>query len=139
MVRLQKNLSYLAGLADKERKPTQPSQSHPVFLKAPTLNTNIKLRQTQTQDGSDPKMEAPDREETSKYIGELYKKLQALFPDVDPNREPSSIRPSAQGPNTGQTGSQTPGHSSPVPGKQATPTLAASAPPQLMPMGAAAS
>ncbi|KAI1814307.1 hypothetical protein GGS20DRAFT_548928 [Poronia punctata] len=139
MRRLQTNLSYLAGLADKERKPTQPSQPYPVYLKAPTLNTNVKLRQVQAQEGGDTKPEALDREETAKYIGELYKKLQALFPDVDPNKEPNSVRSSAQGLNATQAGTQTPGQASPVPGKQSTPTLATSAPPQLMAMGTPAS
>ncbi|KAI0390967.1 hypothetical protein F5Y17DRAFT_442492 [Xylariaceae sp. FL0594] len=137
MRRLQTNLSYLAALADKERKPAQQSQPHPLYLKAPTLNTNVRLRQA--QDGSEAKTDAPDREETAKYLAELYKKLQALFPDVDPNKEPGNTRPPGQGPNMNQSGSQTPGHASPVPGKQPTPTPATSAPPHFIAMGAPAS
>ncbi|KAI0555506.1 hypothetical protein F4679DRAFT_172792 [Xylaria curta] len=133
MRRLQTNLAYLAGLADKERKPTQPSQPYPAFLKPPPLNTGIKLRQ-QAQDGNEVKTDNTDREETAKYIGELYRKLQSLFPDIDPNKEPG-IRPSAQAVNSTQSGTQTPSQASPVPGKQPTPTLATSAPPQVMTMG----
>ncbi|KAI0457806.1 hypothetical protein F5B21DRAFT_463283 [Xylaria acuta] len=134
MRRLQTNLAYLAGLADKERKPTQPSQPYPAFLKPPPLNTSVKLRQVQAQDGNEVKPDTIDREETAKYIGELYRRLQALFPDIDPNKEPS-IRPPAQAPNSTQSGTQTPSQASPVPGKQPTPTLATSAPPQPLTMG----
>jgi hypothetical protein len=133
MRRLQTNLAYLAGLADKERKPTQPSTPYPAYLKAPILNTGIKLRQVQAQDGSEVKTSIPDREDTAKYIGELYKRLQALFPDIDPNKEPG-VRPAAQAPNATQSGSQTPGQASPVPGKQPTPTPATTAPLQPMSM-----
>ncbi|KAI8635211.1 hypothetical protein F5Y19DRAFT_4047 [Xylariaceae sp. FL1651] len=140
MRRLQTNLAYLAALADKEKRPAQP---YPAYLKAPTLNTSIKLRQPQAPDGTENKTEIPDREETVKYIGELYKKLQALYPGIDPNKEPNfqisgSGRPAAQAPNSTQSGSQTPGQASPVPGKQPTPTLASSAPPQSMMSGVTA-
>ncbi|KAJ2981048.1 hypothetical protein NUW58_g6786 [Xylaria curta] len=137
-VGLQTNLAYLAGLAEKERKPTQPSQACPAYLKPPPLNTSIQLRQVQAQDGNEVKSDNIDREETAKYIVELYKRLQALFPDVDPNKEPS-IRPPAQAPNSTQSGTQTPSQASPVPGKQATPTLTTSAPPQPTTMGVPAS
>ncbi|KAI1277546.1 hypothetical protein F5Y07DRAFT_89555 [Xylaria sp. FL0933] len=138
MRRLQTNLGYLAGLADKERKPTQPSPPYPVYLKPPPLNISIKLRQVQSQDGGEVKTDIIDREETTKYIGELYKKLQALFPDIDPNKEPS-FRPTAPALNSAQSGSQTPGQASPVPGKQSTPTLSTSAPPQTTTTGISAS
>ncbi|KAJ8125687.1 hypothetical protein O1611_g7952 [Lasiodiplodia mahajangana] len=138
MRRLQTNLAYLAGLADGERKPTRPSQPYPAYLKPPPLDTSIKLRQVQTQDGEEAKTDIIDREETAKYIGELYRRLQALFPDIDPNKEPT-IRPPAQAPNSVQSGAQTPGQASPVPGKQPTPTLATSAPPQPMTTGVTAS
>ncbi|KAI0516729.1 hypothetical protein F5B22DRAFT_606303 [Xylaria bambusicola] len=134
MRRLQTNLAYLAGLADKERKPTQPSQQFPAYLKPPPLNASIKLRQVQTQEGGEVKTDMIDREETIKYIGELYKKLQALFPEMDPNKEPGA-RPTAQAINSTQSGSQTPGQASPVPGKQSTPIMTTSAPPQLMNTG----
>ncbi|TGJ78550.1 hypothetical protein E0Z10_g10211, partial [Xylaria hypoxylon] len=137
-IQLQTNLAYLAGLADKERKPTQPSQPYPAYLKPPPLNTSIKLRQVQAQEGSEAKTVSIDREETTKYIGELYRRLQALYPDIDPNKEPS-MRPTTQALNSTQSGSQTPGQASPVPGKQSTPTLPTSAPPQPAPMGVPAS
>ncbi|KAJ3576312.1 hypothetical protein NPX13_g3739 [Xylaria arbuscula] len=128
MRRLQTNLAYLAGLADKERKPGQPTQAYPAYLKPPPLNTSIKLRQVQTQEGGEVKTDIIDRDETIKYMGELYKRLQALFPELDPNKEPG-VR-NVQAINSTQSGSQTPGQASPVPGKQSTPTLANSAPPQ---------
>jgi hypothetical protein len=134
MRRLQANLGYLAVLADKERKLTQPSPPYPVYLKAPPLNTSIKLRQVQAPDGSEVKTDVSDREDTAAYIGELYKKLQALFPDIDPNAEPS-LRPAGQAPNATKSGSQTPGQASPVPGKQQTPTLPNFPPPQPTTMG----
>lgn len=137
MRRLQTNLAYLAGMADKERKPTQPSQPYPAFLKPPPLNTSIKLRLAPAQEGGEAPIDIVDRDETVKYIGELYRRLQALFPDVDPNKEPG-FRPPAQAPSSAQSGVQTPGQASPVPGKQPTPTLATSAPPQPMAMGVSA-
>ncbi|KAI1177481.1 hypothetical protein F4777DRAFT_577042 [Nemania sp. FL0916] len=127
MRRLQTNLSYLAWLAEKEKRP-QASQPYIAYLQPPALNTSIKHRQVQAQDGNDAKTDPLDREDTAKYIGELYRKLQALFPDLDPNKEPN-IRPPALAPGSIQSGAQTPGQASPVPGKQQTPTLATSAPP----------
>ncbi|KAI1119443.1 hypothetical protein F5Y14DRAFT_3413 [Nemania sp. NC0429] len=138
MRRLGTNLSYLAGIADKERKPTQPLQPYPAYLKPPPLNTSIKLRQVQAQDGSEATTDITDREETAKYIGDLYKRLQALFPDIDPNKEPGARLP-AQAPSLTQSGAQTPGQASPVPGKQSTPTLPNSAPPQPTTTGVLAS
>jgi hypothetical protein len=58
----------------------------------------------------DGKLEpAPDREESDKTIKELYKKLQALFPGIDPKKEPAyqAPNPRAQGQvQQGQQGSQ---------------------------------
>ncbi|KAI0203794.1 hypothetical protein F4808DRAFT_415829 [Astrocystis sublimbata] len=125
MRRLQTNLAFLAGLADKERKPSQPAQPHPVFLKPPPLNASIKRKQAQMldQNGKDVMTDITDREETVKSLWDLYKKLQALYPDVDPNKEPG-VRPPGQAPGSAQSGTQTPSQASPVPGKQPTPTLA---------------
>ncbi|KAI2635449.1 hypothetical protein GGS21DRAFT_515902 [Xylaria nigripes] len=140
MRRLQTNLAYLAAIVDKPRKPPQISQLYPAFLKPPILNINMKTRKVLNEDGIEIEIGPSDREETAKYFAELYGKLQALFPELDPNKEPP-MRPFPQASHAAlmQSGSQTPGQSSPVPGKQATPTLASSAPPQPTTMGVSAS
>ncbi|KAI1462084.1 hypothetical protein F4805DRAFT_193423 [Annulohypoxylon moriforme] len=130
MRRLQSNLSYLAALADK--KGNVPAAPSPTYLKAPPLNTGVKLKMMVTPDGSESQ-EAPDRDETAKYIQELYKKLQGLYPGIDPNKEPAfPAPPGRQGmqmANMAKPGSRTPGQPSPVPGKQMTPKMMTSAPP----------
>ncbi|KAI1497311.1 hypothetical protein F5X99DRAFT_26827 [Biscogniauxia marginata] len=129
MRRLQTNLTYLAGLAD--RKGNVSSTPCPAYLQAPPLHMNVKLRQLQSADGPETKMEASEREETAKYMGDLYKKLQGLYPGVDPTKEPAFSMPTARpGAQASKPGSQTPGQASPVPGKQKTPKLANSGPPQ---------
>ncbi|KAI0482861.1 hypothetical protein GGR56DRAFT_211160 [Xylariaceae sp. FL0804] len=128
MRRISTNLSYLATLAD--RKSNTAAQPCPAYLKAPPLNTSIKLRQVQGPDSTEVASETTDREETAKYIAELYKKLQALYPGVDPNKEPPNAISSGRPINTSKTGSQTPGQASPVPGKQDTPILANAGTPQ---------
>lgn len=141
MRRLQANLAYLAALADKKSQGA-PSAS-PAFLKAPPLNTRAKLKPMPTQDGADntnspANNTASDREETSRYLQDLYKKLQALFPGVDPNKEPVMPGPGARagagavgggsGAGAGkqqqqqqQPGFQTPSQASPVPGNKQPP------------------
>ncbi|KAI1448182.1 hypothetical protein F5Y02DRAFT_337333 [Annulohypoxylon stygium] len=130
MRRLQSNLSYLAALADK--KGNVPAAPSPTYLRAPPLNTGIKLKMMVGPDGSESQ-EAPDRNETAKYIQELYKKLQGLYPGIDPNKEPVfPVPPQRQGTqpaNMMKPGPQTPGQPSPVPGRQMTPKMMASAPP----------
>ncbi|OTB15521.1 hypothetical protein K445DRAFT_108729 [Daldinia sp. EC12] len=129
MRRLQTNLTYLAALADKKGNVT--AGPCPSYLKPPPLNTSIKLRMMLGPDGSE-NQEAPDRGETAKYIQELYKKLQALYPGIDPNKEPTITGPggrqNAQHPNAAKPGPpRTPGQ--PSPGGQQTPKMATSAPP----------
>ncbi|KAI1409134.1 hypothetical protein F5Y13DRAFT_170871 [Hypoxylon sp. FL1857] len=135
MRRLQTNLTYLAALADKKGNVT--AAPCPTYLKAPPLNTSIKLKMIAAPDGSESQ-EAPDRTETAKYIQELYKKLQSLYPGIDPNKEPTfSVAPGRQGAqpaNMAKPGTRTPGQPSPIPGKQKTPKMATSAPPTGMNM-----
>ncbi|CAJ2502145.1 Uu.00g049980.m01.CDS01 [Anthostomella pinea] len=134
MRRLQSNLAYLAALADKKGGAAAPN---PAYLRAPTLNTSVKLRQMPGADENEVKAEAPTREETAKYMAELYSKLQGLYPGVDPSKEP--VFPATAGrPGAAKPGTQTPGQSSPVPGKQKTPKLASSAPQQQVATAAAA-
>lgn len=134
MRRLQANLAYLAALADKKSQGT-PSSS-PAFLKAPPLNTRAKLKPMpapDAADGTNPgqassnnNSTASDREETSRYLQDLYKKLQALFPGVDPNKEPMMPGPgnrTGPGPGPKQPGIQTPSQVSPVPGNKQPPLM----------------
>ncbi|KAI2618816.1 hypothetical protein GGR54DRAFT_143869 [Hypoxylon sp. NC1633] len=131
MRRLQTNLSYLAALADNKKRDVPPAPC-PTYLKAPPLNIRIKLRIAVGPDGVESQ-ETPDREETAKYLQDLYKKLQSLYPGIDPNKEPAYTAPPArQGTqimNAAKPGPQTPSQASPVPGKQKTPKMATSAPP----------
>ncbi|KAI0147605.1 hypothetical protein GGR57DRAFT_247964 [Xylariaceae sp. FL1272] len=133
MRRLQTNLTYLAALVDK--KPQAQVPPCPAYLKAPPLSTHIKMRQAPTADGVEHKMEPTDREETVRYLEGLYTQLQGLYPGIDPNKEPAFRmtggpgRAGAQGGTNSTPGTQTPGHTSPTPGQQPTPTMANSAPP----------
>ena len=128
MRRLQTNLAYLAALADKKGSTQLPPC--PAYLKAPPLHTKIKLRAMQGPDGTEGKAEPSDRDETAKYITELYLKLQGLYPDVDPNKEPTfQMSGNRQGTNTAKPGVQTPSQASPVPGNKQTPTMPAAATP----------
>lgn len=128
MRRLQTNLAYLAALADKKGSTQLPPC--PAYLKAPPLHTKIKLRAMQGPDGAEGKAEPSDRDETAKYITELYLKLQGLYPDVDPNKEPTfQMSGNRQGTNTAKPGAQTPSQASPVPGNKQTPTMTAAATP----------
>ncbi len=133
MRRLQANLGYLAALADRKAAQTPPS---PSYLTAPSLNLNLRLRfpLRPTDNPADKPIDPnPDRPDRDKCLKDLYKKLQALFPGIDPRKEtlpqaPNS-RPGApnqhpnQGTAKGQNGQVLGGHgsnhSSPAPGPQA--------------------
>jgi hypothetical protein len=117
MRRLQANLAYLAAIADRSHKPSSQIPPHPASISAPPLsplppktqikqspktspnqNPNIKTESTASSetangatngtpidlDAAGPE-EAEDRLETIKA---LYVRLQALFPGVDPKKEP---------------------------------------------------
>ncbi len=132
MRRLQTNLSYLAALTNRKDQ-TMPAPC-PAYLKAPPLNTNVQVRQTQGPDGAESKVDPLDREATAKYLQELYRKLQSLFPGIDPNKEPTmpvpGTRPGGQVINVPKPGSQTPSQASPISGSNKTPKMATSGPPQ---------
>lgn len=147
MRRLQLNLSCLAALADrKSKEPPNP------LVTPPPLNLNIKVRAPQTQ-ADEKQLPDPvaDRAERARLLRELYQKLQALFPHIDPNEELSNPmgvsnpnRPGMKGPN-GQPAAPGPGqvaggqgsnHGSPAPGAQLqrTPQMGNTpAPPMLQP------
>ncbi len=88
MRRLQANLAYLASIADRSHKPSSQIPSHPAFITAPTLTPKPStLAGSKKEDSENKEAEDPeeDRVETLK---QQYKQLQALFPDVDPKKEP---------------------------------------------------
>ncbi|KAK8118948.1 glutamine repeat protein-1 [Apiospora kogelbergensis] len=128
MRRLQTNLSYLAALADKKGALQAPPC--PMYLKPPPLHTKVKLRPMQNPDGAEAKPEASDRDETAKYMTDLYTKLQGLYPDIDPSKEPTYQVPANRSNNT-KPGVQTPSQASPVPGNKKTPTMTAAPAPQM--------
>ena len=133
MRRLNVNFAYMAPYAD--RRPAQPC---PAILTPPPLNLNIKLRAPQSTPG-EPTESMPDpnldRVERDKILKDLYKKLQALYPGIDPRKEYTSqganARPGQPGQQANQAmmkahqnvkgqmmGGQGSNHSSPAPGPQ---------------------
>ncbi|RTE82843.1 hypothetical protein BHE90_002620 [Fusarium euwallaceae] len=88
MRRLQANLSYMAALAD--RKPEVKVPPCPAYLSAPPLNLTLKLKAPALgPDGAENKIDpVADREERDKSIKDLYSRLQAAFPTIDPKKEP---------------------------------------------------
>lgn len=100
MRRLQGNLSYMAALAD--RKPEVKLPPCPPYLSAPPLNMALKLRAMPigAENSSVPIDPVADREERNKSIQDLYRRLQAVFPEHDPKNEPA-YRTSATGQKPG--------------------------------------
>jgi hypothetical protein len=104
MRRLQGNLTYLAALADRKVGQVPLCPAH---LMPPQLNLSVRMRSPRAQGTEssakstepDPEREekdrllTADREERDKLLKELYKKLQALFPGIDPRREPAFAIP----------------------------------------------
>lgn len=99
MRRLQGNLAYLAAIADRSHKPSSQIPAHPQIMSAPPLAPkNSQPKSPSTALSSDgPKKEEPEdkkhspedaEEDRGEIIKDLYKKLQALFPGVDPKKEP---------------------------------------------------
>ena len=97
MRRLQANLTYMATLAD--RKPDVKGPPCPAYLSPPPLNLALRLTaQPIAPEGVDyPLDPVADREQRDKSIRELYERLQQVFPDFDPKKEPAYGRlPGAQ-------------------------------------------
>ena len=107
MRRLQANLTYLAAIADRSHKPSSQIPPHPAIISAPQLsplrskikspksspkqNPNIKSESTASPKTSNGLIDAGGSEEPEDRgltIKTLYTKLQALFPGVDPKKEP---------------------------------------------------
>jgi len=98
MRRLQANLAYMATLAD--RKPDTKPSPCPAYLTAPNLTLSVKLRaQPIVPEGTDILIDSvTDREERDLAIKELYTRLQACFPGIDPTKEPAFRIPGMGGP-----------------------------------------
>src|SRR4051794_33011484 len=110
MPRLQGNLAYLAAIADRHHKPSDQIPSHPLVMSAPPLtprssnpntssspktsppsnptkaDTAQNIAKEEKKDSSIGQVDDVDRPERLK---ELYRKLQALFPGVDPKKDQS--------------------------------------------------
>jgi hypothetical protein len=136
MKRLQSNLAYLAAIADRSHKPSSQIPAHPAIMLAPS----IKPRTTNSVSSSSPKTEdradgmedkKPDTSDAERIetLKDYYKQLQALFPGVDPNKEPVLPQPNAaartqaqqmaaQQAQAQQMASQHGGQSNPMAGKQ---------------------
>lgn len=70
-------------------KPGIPRQPAPIILSAPPLNLKLKPRPLASAPDAETVDVGADREERDAYIRDLYKKLHALFPGMDPTKEPS--------------------------------------------------
>lgn len=91
MRRLQANLAYLAALADRKTVQVPPA---PAYLMPPPLNLSLKLRAPKSaSDGEVRKDPIADREERDKTLKDMYARLQAMFPGVDPKKEPTNQGP----------------------------------------------
>lgn len=102
MNRLKANLTYMAALAD--RKPDVKVPQSPAYLTPPNLNLTLKLRTP--AENPDAKADPADRESRAQAIKDLYSRLQAAFPGVDPKKEPP---PRPQGPGGQKPGNHMPG------------------------------
>jgi hypothetical protein len=98
MKRLQSNLAYLAAIADRSHKPSSQIPAHPAMMLPPP----IKLRATNINPTSSPNSDDKEEGDTKKpetnaerieSLKDYYKQLQALFPGVDPNKEPPIPQP----------------------------------------------
>lgn len=117
MRRLQANLSYMATMAD--RKPETKLPPCPAYLTAPNLTLSVKLRaQPIVPEGGDFKIDSvTDREERDLAIKELYGRLAACYPGIDPSKEPAFRQP-GMGQKQGN-----PGMSQPSPTTHKTPQM----------------
>ncbi|TAQ90021.1 hypothetical protein B7494_g1657 [Chlorociboria aeruginascens] len=99
MRRLQANLAYLAAIADRSHKPQNQIPSHPAIMNAPPLHSTPPSKSTSPpksaskpsspsgitkEEPSDSKAEG--EEKRLEVLRDLYKKLQTLFPGVNPNQ-----------------------------------------------------
>ncbi|KAL3421077.1 hypothetical protein PVAG01_07522 [Phlyctema vagabunda] len=90
MRRLQCNLAYLAAIADRSHKPSSQIPPHPGIMSAPpTRKPNSPS--TGSPVNADVKSDHGEGdEERDTTLKELYERLQALFPGVDPKKDPQA-------------------------------------------------
>ena len=99
MRRLQGNLAYLAAIADRSHKPSSQIPPHPAVMSAPPLTPRTKKdsissppteakNENATEDKKPEEGESPeDRENRIQTLKDQYRRLQALFPGVDPKKD----------------------------------------------------
>lgn len=99
MRRLQANLAYLAAIADKSHKPGAQAPTHPAIITAPplvskpasstTTSTTTTDSEVKKEEGDEKKdlLITEDRVERIETLKSQYKRLQEMFPDVDPKKE----------------------------------------------------
>ncbi|ESZ99079.1 hypothetical protein SBOR_0489 [Sclerotinia borealis F-4128] len=90
MRRLQSNLAYLAAIADRTHKPAAQVPSHPAVLFAPSLTpkpAHTDPTSAITNGGDSASTPEERYEDRSEILKDLYKRLQALYPGVDPKKE----------------------------------------------------
>ncbi|PQE31370.1 glutamine repeat -1 protein [Rutstroemia sp. NJR-2017a WRK4] len=100
MRRLQYNLAYLAAIADRSHKPASQVPSHPAVMSAPFIAPapkSIKSSEPASTngDGSPAPASEETQEDRARIISDLYKRLQDLFPGVDPKRDVAPQQPNA--------------------------------------------
>jgi hypothetical protein len=119
MRRLQANLSYMWAVAERKVKPVPSS---PGYLTAPPFHLQLKIRLP--PNNPDDHIDQPadpmaDRAERDQVVKNLYKKLQALYPGIDPRKEPvaqpAGARPGAAGNPTSAGGMKPPGQNGQAP------------------------
>jgi hypothetical protein len=110
MRRLQSNLAYLAAIADRAHKPSSQIPPHPAIMSAPPMTSHPNSApdaanipkpesdsfetkkvdgETQKETKEEPRgLSGESREERIEMLKEQYKRLQALFPDADPKKDP---------------------------------------------------
>jgi hypothetical protein len=110
MRRLQCNLAYLAAIADRSHKPSSQIPPHPAIMSAPPLTPkskaspstskpdastsspsagdNMKKEEEEAnRDREEQKAPVESEEERIETLKEQYKRLQGLFPGVDPKKD----------------------------------------------------
>ncbi|KAK4033762.1 hypothetical protein C8A01DRAFT_49708 [Parachaetomium inaequale] len=98
MRRLQANLTYMFALADRKGKAQVPPS--PAYLTPPPLNMQLKLKlppSTPDDPVERPADPVADRNERYQLLKSLYRKLQSLYPGVDPKKEPPAQQQPAGG------------------------------------------
>lgn len=147
MRRLQYNLAYLAAIADKAHKPASQIPPHPAIISPPPLQPLAKSSPKAKADNVKNEWNASAldgeerKEDRADILKALYLRLQALFPGVDPKKEPPlasmmKAKGASQPSNLTQTQAQKPagqqmGNLTPGSQAQAGIAHAGSVPPQM--------